>query len=108
MAVIALSLLISTAIALATMLAVIKLLRRQRRHFESMLADFSTQNVTMARQLTEIMLGQQKKQEAQDQAIEKVAGYAVKIRHDINTLAEHMADDDETATPPTAETKWLN
>lgn len=99
-------------IALLTLGAVLALLRRQRRHFESLIAGFSTQNLTMARQLTEIMLTQQKKQEAQEEAIEKVAGYAIKMRRDINTLAESGTerdadDDDGTASTP-AETKWLN
>ena len=76
-------------------------MRYQRRSLQKTIADFAAQNVTMARRLTEIMLGQQKKQEAHEEALEKMVGYTIKMRKEINILAIRTADDDDDYATPT-------
>lgn len=93
------SLVISLAVSFTTLALVVVLLRRQRHKLEQIVHNFGEQNVTMARRLTEIMLTQQKKQDAAEEAIEKVAGYAIRMRKDINILAERAFEEDDSVLP---------
>jgi hypothetical protein len=92
------TIIISLSVAMLTLGLVVWLMRRQRARMEKIVADFASQNVTMARRLTEIMLSQQKKQETHEEALEKIAGYAMIMRKEINLLASHAMEEEDEIT----------
>lgn len=99
---------ISLAIAAATVGIVHVMLRRQRRKLEAIVADFSVHNVNLSKRLTEIVVGQQKKQDAQEEALEKMLGYAIRMRREINILADRAAAEDEYYPDDDADRRILN
>jgi len=103
------ALLVSLAVAAFTLAVVLVLMRRQRAKLEKIVSDFASQNVTMARRLTEIMLNQQKKQEQHEEALEKIASHAMMMRKELNLLAiQSLEEDEDPMAPKDPETKRLH
>ena len=105
------SLLVSIAIGGVTVAITLVLLRRQRRRFERLLADFGGQQLVTNKRLTEILLKHQKKHDELAQHIEWSLEANARTRRDLETLNDRtnalLLEEDEFPAPREPH-KWVN
>lgn len=105
------SLLVSVAIGGLAIATSLILLRRQRRRFERLLADFGGQQLITNKRLTEVLQKHQKKHGELEQHIQWSLEANARTRKEIEILSERtnelFMDEDELPAPRDPH-KWVN